>query len=112
MARNAAVATQAACEKANNCPAPTEATGTYLQDTRDWYAVHGGALNVAMADGSVITVYDTNDDGFLNPGFGVPAGLTEAEYLAVGYRSDKVEITPGVMFNGVFLNPVQKGGLE
>ncbi|HEV7279849.1 MAG TPA: DUF1559 domain-containing protein [Pirellulaceae bacterium] len=112
MERAAPVAAQAACEKANNCPAPTADNGAFLQDTRDWYAVHGGALNVGMADGSVITIYDSNDDGFLNPGFGVPAGLTEEQYLGVGYRSDKVEITPGVMFNGVFLNPIQKGGLE
>lgn len=107
------IAAQVACEAANNCGAPvTGATPAYyLQDTRDWYAQHGGACNVAMADGSVITLYDDNGDGFLNPGF---AGPTTADAATAGYTDSKREIDPGVMFNGVFLNHkgLEKGGFE
>ena len=91
-----------------------QATGsnTYLQDTRDWYAVHGGgnkaSCNILMADGSVKLFQDTNNDKFLNPGFAVPNNLTEAEYAAIGYRDSEVELSPTQMFNGVFLMNLQK----
>lgn len=113
--QNAADATiQAACEASNSCPSPelTGAPGVYLQDTRDWFAHHGGSANIGMADGSVITVFDNSGDGFLNPGFAVPAGLDPEEYLAIGYNSDEIELPPSQMFNGVFLNPITKAGLE
>ncbi|MEM9585647.1 MAG: DUF1559 domain-containing protein [Planctomycetota bacterium] len=40
-----------------------------LQDYRAINPVHGGTANVLMADGSVQTLYDTNNDGFINNGF-------------------------------------------
>ncbi len=99
--------TQAACEAAGSCPAPTESTNTYLQDTRDWFAVHGGGraatCNILMADGSVKVFNDLNGDKYLNPGFPVPNNLTQAQYGGIGYKDGTVEITPSEMFNGVFL---------
>lgn len=77
--------------------------GQYLQDTRDWFAVHGGICNILFADGSVKTFTDVNGDGFLNPGFSVPSGLSDADYGAIGYRSDDVELPSAEIFNGVFL---------
>jgi prepilin-type N-terminal cleavage/methylation domain-containing protein/prepilin-type processing-associated H-X9-DG protein len=76
--------------------------GTYLQDTRDWFAIHGGGCNILMGDGSVKTFYDENGDGYLNPGFPVPGNL--ADYSGVGYSDSTVELQPAEMFNGVFLD--------
>ncbi|MHB0956814.1 MAG: DUF1559 family PulG-like putative transporter [Pirellulaceae bacterium] len=85
---------------------------TYLQDTRDWYAVHGGgkksSCNILMADGSVKLFQDINNDKFLNPGFPVPNNLTEAEYAGIGYRDSEVELPPTTIFNGMFLMNLQK----
>lgn len=58
---------------------PADATATagnsmVLQDTRDWFAVHRGTMNLLMADGSVKTITDLNGDGFLNPGFPIAQG--------------------------------------
>jgi prepilin-type processing-associated H-X9-DG protein len=98
---------QAACEAAGSCPAPTESSSTYLQDTRDWFAVHGGGraatCNVLMADGSVKVFNDLNGDKYLNPGFPVPNNLTQAQYSTIGYQDGTVELPPSEMFNGVFL---------
>lgn len=107
---------QVLCEKAQksvfnlrNC----EGAGTpsyYLQDTRDWFAVHGDSCNVLMADGSVKSFTDVNGDGYLNPGF---TGLTEADALSAGYTSDDIEISPTEMFNGVFISDTGfKGAFE
>jgi len=99
-------------EVAGSVPTPITGSNTYLQDTRDWYAVHGGgnkaACNILMADGSVKLFQDMNGDKFLNPGFPVPNNLTEAEYAAIGYRDSEVELPPTQMFNGVFLMNLQK----
>jgi prepilin-type N-terminal cleavage/methylation domain-containing protein/prepilin-type processing-associated H-X9-DG protein len=76
----------------------------YLQDTRDWFAVHGGSCNVLMADGSVQVFSDQNGDNFLNPGFPVPDNLTDAQYLTIGYRGPKVEMNPQRFYSGIFLN--------
>ncbi len=104
--------TQVDCEVSGNCPPPTAASNTYLQDTRDWYSVHGGGknatCNMLMADGSVKSFVDTNNDKFLNPGFPVPDGLTEAQYAAIGYRDSTVELPPSSTFNGIFLINLQK----
>ncbi len=101
------LSTQAVCEAAGSCPAPTESTQTFLQDTRDWFAVHGGgksaSCNILMADGSVKTFSDINGDKFLNPGFPVPNNLSEADYGGIGYRDGTVELPAAEMFNGVFL---------
>ena len=103
---------QAECEAGGSCPPPTEATGSYLQDTRDWFAVHGGSrqgsVNILMADGSVKEFSDSNNDKFLNPGFPVPNNLTEQEYSVIGYRDSVVELPPAEVFSGVFLLNLQK----
>ena len=98
---------QAQCEAAGSCPPPTAASQTYLQDTRDWFAVHGGGnggqANVLMADGSVQIFNDLNKDKYLNPGFPIPTDLPEEKYAVTGYRDATVELPAGKMFNGVFL---------
>ncbi|MBI2481792.1 MAG: DUF1559 domain-containing protein, partial [Planctomycetia bacterium] len=93
---------------------PTGPTGNslYLQDTRDWYAMHGAgsktAANILMADGSVQTFTDENGDKFLNPGFAVPENLTADQYAVIGYRGPDVELPAARMFNGIFLMKLQK----
>ncbi|MDA1051348.1 MAG: DUF1559 domain-containing protein [Planctomycetota bacterium] len=90
----------------------TSGNNLYLQDTRDWYAMHGAgnktAANILMADGSVQTFTDENGDKFLNPGFAVPEGLTADEYAVLGYRGPDVELPAARMFNGIFLLKLQK----
>jgi prepilin-type N-terminal cleavage/methylation domain-containing protein/prepilin-type processing-associated H-X9-DG protein len=119
-AQNALLDNQIGCDGTLQCGQPlgpdgTGANNTYLQDTRDWFAVHGGGktggCNVLMADGSVKTFYDQQGDGFLNPGFPV-TGLASNEYAGVGYIDSKVELPPGEMFNGVFLFRLTKGKFE
>ena len=98
----------------NIAPPPATGSGTFLQDTRDWYTVHGGvtsSCNILMADGSVKTFYDGNDDKFLNPGFPVPA-LTQAQQLACGYKDATIELPPGEIFSGTFLFKRTKAKLE
>jgi prepilin-type N-terminal cleavage/methylation domain-containing protein/prepilin-type processing-associated H-X9-DG protein len=103
---------QVDCEVSGSCAPAVTGSGTYLQDTRDWYAVHGGgrnaSCNILMADGSVREFTDSNNDKFLNPGFQVPDNLTEAQYAAIGYRDSTVELPPGQIFSGVFLMNLQK----
>ncbi len=100
---------QLACEKSGNCPEPLgpAGNGIYLQDTRDWFAVHGGAkggtCNILFADGSIREYYDINNDKFLNPGFNIPNNLTDLQYSTIGYRSNDVELPKGEVFNGLFL---------
>jgi prepilin-type N-terminal cleavage/methylation domain-containing protein/prepilin-type processing-associated H-X9-DG protein len=97
-------------------PAPTEASTTYLQDTRDWFAVHGGgtkgSCNILMADGSVKTFYDNNGDKFLNPGFPILGTLTPADYLEIGYRDGSIDLPPGEIFSGFFLQRRPKAKFE
>ena len=105
---------QVDCESAGACPPPTEGSNTYLQDTRDWFAVHGGragSANILMGDGSVKKFFDQNQDKFLNPGFPVPQGLSEAAYSGIGYRDSTVEMEPTRMFSGVFLISTSKLGV-
>ncbi|MEO1525197.1 MAG: DUF1559 domain-containing protein [Planctomycetota bacterium] len=93
-----------------NCALPVDsavrdgmsAAGTYLQDTRDWFAIHSGGCNILMGDGSVQLYYDDNGDGYLNPGF--PIDDTQTDFSRVGYSSPDVELQPAEMFNGVFLD--------
>jgi prepilin-type N-terminal cleavage/methylation domain-containing protein/prepilin-type processing-associated H-X9-DG protein len=61
------------------------------QDYRGFAPVHSKGCNILMADGSVQTVYDENDDGLLNNGF--PASATS------GFESDAVEIAPQSVFS-------------
>ena len=56
-----------------------------------------------MGDGSVKVFYDTNADGFLNPGFAVN-GLTPATVDAVGYADETVEMSRDQFFAGLFLS--------
>jgi prepilin-type processing-associated H-X9-DG protein len=117
-AQGANLSTQIREEKAGDITAPTGPTGsaTYLQDTRDWYAVHGGgsksSANILMADNSVKQFNDQNGDKFLNPGFPVPNNLTDAQYGGIGYKDGTVEIAPAEMFNGIFLTDVNKQKFE
>lgn len=105
------------CERAGNCgPATGDGTGgVFLQDTRDWYAVHGGgrsaSVNILMADGSVKEFSDLNNDKFLNPGFPV-ATLTESEAASVGYSNADLELPPGEIFSGVILQNLSKAKFE
>lgn len=106
---------QVTCEASlGGCPAASGAdpnasayAGGWLQDTRDWYALHGSgkqlSCNILMADGSVKEFADLNGDRYLNPGFPVPTGLTEAEYAKLGYRDSTVELHPAEIFSGIFL---------
>ncbi|MDX1948452.1 MAG: DUF1559 domain-containing protein [Pirellulaceae bacterium] len=111
------------CDQTNDCGSPLGAGGvasaksdTYMQDTRDWYAVHGGGskgatANILMVDGSVKSFIDAQGDGFLNPGFPVVlATATDAD--VVGYSDNQIEIPRGEMFNGVFLFRLTKGKFE
>jgi prepilin-type N-terminal cleavage/methylation domain-containing protein/prepilin-type processing-associated H-X9-DG protein len=95
-------------------PPPATGSNTYLQDTRDWFTVHGGnkgSANILMADGAVKTFYDANGDKFLNPGFPVP-NLTPTQQLSCGYGDGTIELSPGEIFSGVFLNKSPKVVLE
>jgi len=72
-----------------------------LQDTRDWFAYHSKSVNLVYADGSVRALEDTNDDGFINPGFAVdPAS---ASFVSTGYTSSETEVEPWELFSGTFL---------
>lgn len=86
--------------------------GPWIQDTRDWYAVHGGgktgSANILMADGAVKEFIDLNGDKFLNPGFPVPDGLTDAQKATMGYHDATLEMPPGQFFAGMFLINMQK----
>ena len=72
----------------------------WMQDTRDWYALHGGggkgSCNLLMADGSVKTVFDVNGDGYLNPGFAATGG----DLAADGYTDATVELEPFDVYSG------------
>lgn len=105
------LSTQIEAEKAGSVPPPTTANSTYLQDTRDWYAVHAGTLNVLMADGSIKEFSDSDDDKFLNPGFPIDEALTEDDYAAIGYRHPDVELPQAEIFSGVFLMDLSKHGV-
>ena len=113
--------TQIACERAQpttaSCAAPSgNATGgnnIYLQDTRDWYAIHKGSCNILMADGSVKSFQDLNADGFLNPGFDIADGLTDLEISGVGYADDRQEMATDQFFGGIFIDDAYfKGAFE
>ena len=96
-------------------PDATHGGVTYLQDTRDWYAHHGGEANILMADGSVQSFRDQDGDGFLNPGFKVDkadSSKTKDEMIRdIGYSSSVVELPPAQVYSGVFLrNYAQEKG--
>jgi len=82
----------------------------WLQDTRDWYAIHSGSVNLLMADGSVKTFKDLDNDHFFNPGFGMNGGTEEAD----GYTSNQIELPHFECFNGatLFTSLVKKTKFE
>jgi prepilin-type N-terminal cleavage/methylation domain-containing protein/prepilin-type processing-associated H-X9-DG protein len=87
----------------------------WLQDCRDWFAVHGGgnkaSVNLLMADGSVKSVEDKNRDGFLNPGFPIdPANADEND----GYLTNQVELEPFEVYGGprILKGSTTKGKFE
>ena len=71
----------------------------WLQDTRDWYAIHSGGLNLLMADGSVKSFKDLDSDNFFNPGFGVIGGTEEND----GYTSNSIELPYFECYNSATL---------
>ncbi len=83
---------------------PVSGTEYWLQDTRDWGAVHGGTANILFADGSVKNFVDRDGDGYLNPGFPVPKSATDAEKMTYGYHSDVVELPAAEIFSGIFID--------
>ena len=91
-------------------PAPTNGSGYYLQDTRDWAAIHGAGKkktgNILYMDGSVRIVTDTSGDGYFNPGFPVATGLPA--YDQVGYTDGTVELGPETFFSGIWIQKVNK----
>ena len=108
MPESTVVQGQLTCEASQKgCLPANDTNQTWLQDTRDWYALHGSgnklSANILMADGSVKEFSDTNGDHYLNPGFPVPEGLTDAEYAGIGYRDSTVELHQREIFSGVFL---------
>lgn len=115
----------------NGCPLPIAATAIttpatteqmYMQDTRDWFAIHNGSVNILMGDGSVKSFQDVDGDNYLNPGFpvgleadGTPTSppLTEDDIVSVGYSSDAVELGKTQFFSGLFLSDTYfKGAFE
>jgi prepilin-type N-terminal cleavage/methylation domain-containing protein/prepilin-type processing-associated H-X9-DG protein len=85
--------------------------GLVLQDTRDFYAIHGNQANVLMADGSVKVLVDQNGDKFFNPGFPVTAAFDAS---SDGYTSNVCEVDSFDVFFGVELNTdfIGKGKFE
>lgn len=114
IAQGANLTTEAECENAGSCAPPTgdQGTNTYLQDTRDWYTVHGSgsnlSCNILMADGSVKEFVDMNKDQFLNPGFPVDPNLTPQDYSLIGYTDNTIELSPVQCYSGIFLISLSK----
>lgn len=71
-----------------------------LQDTRDWRAWHASSLNLLFADGSVRKVYDTNHDGYINPGFAISAN---PDTTLTGYADNRCEVNPWDLYPGTYL---------
>lgn len=69
----------------------------WLQDTRDWFAVHSETCNILMADGSVKNVRDTNGDGYLNPGFPMDPATADNND---GYLDNVCELDPFNVYCG------------
>jgi prepilin-type N-terminal cleavage/methylation domain-containing protein len=115
--KNSATANCAYCDDV--LPTPNDASAAnagvdgrlWLQDTRDWFTVHGGTrghANILMADNSVKVANDVNGDGFLNPGFAA-AGATVA---GNGYTSDDVELAPFEIYSGPTIDRSQMSGKD
>lgn len=97
------------CEVAMaGCGAPVAGSNYWMQDQRDFYAVHGSgdqlSANILMADGSVVEFNDLNADRYLNPGFPC-APATPGDVAGLGYADDTVDLPPQQCFSGLFINP-------
>ncbi|MCG8449778.1 MAG: DUF1559 domain-containing protein [Pirellulales bacterium] len=101
---------EAAGGQVSTPPTGDSGNNLYLQDTRDWFAVHTGGCNILMADGSVKLFNDNNGDGFLDPGFQVPGGLSNDVYATIGYRESpkNPELPKTEIYSGIFLNQLSK----
>ena len=85
--------------------ATAAAPNLYLQDTRDWSAVHGRNCNLLMADGSVKNITDLNGDKFFNPGFPIDTTIASQTLKdEVGYTDNVCEINAFEVFTGVLLD--------
>lgn len=62
-----------------------------VQDYTQFGMNHGGQLNVVMADGSVRSFYDDNEDGFLNSGFGAIPPFKDSTVEASMAVEQKIE---------------------
>ena len=99
-------------------PAPDNTTNggedsrLWLQDTRDWFAVHSESCNILMADGSVKNVRDANGDGYLNPGFPMNSGTTPPDEND-GYLDGNCELDPFNVYCGPTIGrAITKGKFE
>ncbi len=82
----------------------------WLQDTRDWLAVHSGSCNLLMGDGSVKNVRDLNGDGFLNPGFPIDPSVADQND---GFLDNRVELNPFEVYCGPLITRgIVKGNFE
>ncbi len=80
---------------------PSAGSTLFLQDTRDWQAYHSRRVNMLFADGSVRGIYDVNKDGYINPGFPIPAG---ADPEITGYTDSRCEVNPWDLYLGNILD--------
>ncbi|MBA2113208.1 type II secretion system protein [Bremerella alba] len=71
------------------------------QDLRQLGVNHGNVCNVLMADGSVRSLYDTDGDGYLNPGFAAGDGYV------VGYTGEEAEVPETECYSHWDLNPTK-----
>jgi prepilin-type N-terminal cleavage/methylation domain-containing protein/prepilin-type processing-associated H-X9-DG protein len=77
----------------------------WLQDIRDWAAVHSNSVNLLMADGSVKELKDINGDGYINPGF--PIGTQAVDVSVIQYQDGVCEVNNFETFCGIALNKKQ-----
>jgi prepilin-type N-terminal cleavage/methylation domain-containing protein len=88
--------------------------GLFMQDTRDFYALHGGgaskSCNVLFADTAVKQLYDLNGDNYINPGHDISqvsmyATMKRQQKLEnLGYTDTICEVEAGDLFSGPLLD--------
>ncbi|MGA2034587.1 MAG: DUF1559 domain-containing protein [Thermoguttaceae bacterium] len=79
-----------------------------LQDYRQFGPVHRGIANVLFADGSVRTLSDNNNDGYLNDGFPTTGSNGFTDNFNVNDPDAVPEVPPGQMYGGWSLQPKQQ----
>ena len=92
----------------------------WLQDYRDWWAVHGSGtkriVNILMSDTAVKQIYDQNGDGMVNPGFAVDTtlGNIDERKARLGYSDSVAEFGPADIYALPFLklDDITKANLE